>query len=268
MTVVSRNGVFCSNYVEAPLAFEAPLALERESMNTSTENSVSVLLAGRAGVYRILQNLLGNEPNEETFQQLESTITRDIFSLFATDEGEYKQALDALLAEAAVCRSGGTEALERLRNGFTALFVGPGKVEANPWESFYLSRDNTLFQSITLEVRKAYVAQGLLPQAYPNVADDHVALELDFMARLAEKLEDAFEANDSQKANDCLSASESFVREHLINWIPTFAEVLGNARHSCFYRETGNVLAAFLPIDLQALGEVREVMKGASGQIR
>jgi TorA maturation chaperone TorD len=233
-------------------------------MNTPTENSVSILLAGRAGVYRILQGLLGNEPNEEILQQLGSAAVHDVLSLFATAEGEYGQALDVLLAEAAVCRSGGTEAIEQLSNGFTALFVGPGKVEADPWESFYLSRDNTLFQSTTLEVRKAYVAQGLLPQAYPNVADDHVALELDFMARLAERLEDAFEANDSQRAGEYLFASESFIREHLINWIPAFVKVLGKARHSYFYREAGNVLAAFLPIDLQVLKEIREVLKDES----
>jgi TorA maturation chaperone TorD len=232
-------------------------------MNASTEKSVSILLAGRAGVYRILQNLLGNEPSEEALQQLKSAAAHDVLSLFATEEGEYKQALDVLLAEAAVCCSGGAEAIERLSNGFTALFVGPGKVEADPWESFYLSRDNTLFQSITLEVRKAYVAQGLLPQAYPHVADDHVALELDFMARLAERLEDAFESNDSHKASEYLLASESFAREHLINWIPAFAEVLGKAQHSYFYREAGNLLVAFLPIDLQVLEEIRVVLESA-----
>jgi TorA maturation chaperone TorD len=236
------------------------LASKRESINTPTENSASILLAGRAGVYRILQNLLGNEPSEETLQQLGNAATHEVLSLFVTEEGEYGQALDVLLAEAAVCRSGGSEAIEQLSNGFTALFVGPGKVEADPWESFYLSRDNTLFQSTTLEVRKAYVAQGLLPQAYPNVADDHVALELDFMARLAERLEDAFEANDSHVAVECLFASESFIGEHLINWIPAFAEALKKARHSYFYREVGNVLAAFLPVDLQVLGEVRGVL--------
>jgi TorA maturation chaperone TorD len=236
-------------------------------MNTPTENSASILLAGRAGVYRILQNLLGNEPSEETLQQLENTATYDVLSLFATDEGEYKQALDALLVEIAVCCTGKAEVLERLSNGFTALFVGPGKVEADPWESFYLSRDNTLFQSITLEVRKAYVAQGLLPQAYPNVADDHVALELDFMARLAERLEDAFEKNDSHAAIEYLSASESFIRAHLINWIPAFAEVLEKARHSYFYREVGNLLAAFLPLDLQVLGEIREVVSGGGFEV-
>jgi TorA maturation chaperone TorD len=235
-------------------------------MNTPTENSVSILLAGRAGVYRILQNLLGNEPSEETLQQLKSAATHDVLSLFATEEGEYKQALDALLAEAAVCCSGGIEAIERLSSGFTALFVGPGKVEADPWESFYLSRDNTLFQSITLEVRKAYVAQGLLPQAYPNVADDHVALELDFMARLAERLESAFESNDSHKAGEYLFASESFIHEHLTRWIPAFAEVIRKARHSYFYHEAGAVLAAFLPIDLQVLGEIQEVLKCESGE--
>jgi TorA maturation chaperone TorD len=234
-------------------------------MTTSVENSISILLAGRAGVYRILQNLLGNEPNEETLQQLEGTAAYNVLSLFATEEGEYKQALDALLVKVVACRSEGLEAIERLNSNFTRLFVGPGKVEADPWESFYLSRDNTLFQSITLEVRKAYVAQGFIPQNYPHVADDHIALELDFVARLAEKLENAFGAHDFHAMSDYLFASESFIREHFIVWIPAFVEVLQKARHSYFYSEVGNLLAAFLPLDLQVLEEVREVLKPENG---
>jgi TorA maturation chaperone TorD len=229
-------------------------------MITPVENSVSILLAGRAGVYRILQNILGNEPSEETLSQLEDTAARDVLSLFAT-EGEYGQILDALFTESAIRRLDGPDAIERLNNEFTALFVGPGKVEADPWESFYLSRDNTLFQSITLEVRKAYVAQGFIPQRYPNVADDHVALELDFMTRLAERLASAFETHDSRATADYRFASESFIREHLINWVPAFANALRKAKHARFYHKAGDLLEAFLPIDLRALSEIQEVLE-------
>jgi TorA maturation chaperone TorD len=84
------------------------------------------------------------------------------------------------------------------------------------------------------------------------------------MARLAEKLENAFESNDFHAATEYLSASESFIRKHLINWIPAFAEILRKARLSYLYCEAGNLLAAFLPIDLQMLEEIRKVLKSES----
>jgi TorA maturation chaperone TorD len=104
------------------------------------------------------------------------------------------------------------------------LFVGPGRVEANPWESTYVSSDNTIFQKVTLEVRKAFVSQELLPAAYPNVADDHIALELDFMAALAGRADDAYRAADCQKFRTALEASRDFLDKHDVDEL--FADTL------------------------------------------
>jgi TorA maturation chaperone TorD len=233
-------------------------------MMDEAEN-IQVVLAGRGGVYRILQNLMGNEPNRETLENLVGQASRDVLSLFAAGEGEYQTALTALFAVAEEClRDGGDGTKdagvpEQLPNAFTRLFVGPGNTEAPPWESLYLTNDGALFQPSTLEVRKAYVAQGFIPQSYPHVADDHLALELDFMARLAEKALEAFSAGGqvgSERAKALLSASQAFLRGHLLKWVPTFATKLREAKHSYFYKEVVNLLETFLSIDLQAIEEV------------
>ncbi|MDR1184729.1 MAG: molecular chaperone TorD family protein [Coriobacteriales bacterium] len=216
---------------------------------------ISVLLAGRAGVYRVLQNLLGNEPTAETVEQLNGMAAQAVLSLFASDKGEYQQALGVLFAVAKDCQTSGPDALERLQNSFTRLFVGPGKVEADPWESYYATNNRVLFQESTLEVRKAYVAQGFIPQSYPHVADDHIALELDFMAQLAQRALDSFMAGDSEKTASALAASKNFLDTHLLAWVPLFADHLAHAKHAGFYGEVGHVLEAFLPIDYSALDE-------------
>ncbi len=218
-----------------------------------TNENITVLLAARAAAYRILQNIFGNEPNMEGLNSLNSQASRDVLGLVA--EGENPSAPSLFLAVER-CLQGKEEQLDQLKVSFTRLFVGPGNMEAPPWESLYLSKESSLFQASTLEVRKAYVAQGFIAQSYPNVADDHIGLELDFMARLAEKAAESFSAGDTVVTKEYLIASASFLDQHLLVWIPLFVAVLTKADHADFYREAGAVLEELLSVDQRSIQEV------------
>lgn len=61
------------------------------------------------------------------------------------------------------------------------MFIGPRELPAPPWESSYLNEDKLLFQEETLQVRMSYLKYNFIPKNYPHEADDHIALELDFM---------------------------------------------------------------------------------------
>lgn len=219
-------------------------------------DSGAVLLAARAAVYRTIQNLLGNEPSIDFLTQLAGDTAREVLAIFGQAEVEYSAALEELYAVLCNGLESADQFQAKLENSFTRLFVGPGNVEAAPWEPLYLGKENTLFQPSTLEVRRAYVAQGFIPRQYPNVADDHIALELDFMAALAERSEAAFLEKDNQGAAECLVASKDFLEQHLLVWVPAFVKALRAAKYSYFYQEVGNLLEVFLPIDQHALDEL------------
>lgn len=226
-------------------------------------DNVRIVLSARAGVYRTLQNALGNEPSPEMLEQLSGEAVRSVFLLFDTGQGAYENAAERLFAVSAECLRGGEEALSSLEGRFTRLFVGPGGTEGNPWESFYLNTDKTIRQGVTLEVRRDYVAQGFIPQAYPCVSDDHIAIELDFLAKLAERAEAAWAVEDTAKTLDALEASEAFLREHLAQWAGLFSRALSSAKHgAALYQEAAEVLEAFIPIDLEALADIRCVAQG------
>jgi TorA maturation chaperone TorD len=220
-------------------------------------DAIQVLLAGRAGVYRVLQNVVGNEPTEEMLEQLSSESTREVFLLFGDKQTEYGKAVAALQHKAKKCKAGGSDALYALESGFARLFVGPNPPEAAPWESFYLSGESGLFHKITLEVRNVYRTQGLLPAAYPKVADDHLAIELDYLARLAERAEAFRASGDLEKVSSALNASEEFLQAHLIKWASKCADRIGVSKYADFYQEVAAVLVEFLPIDLAALDELK-----------
>lgn len=225
-------------------------------------DNVRIVLSARAGVYRALQNALGNEPSAEMLEQLSGDAARSVFLLFDTGQGVYAKAVESLFTASAECLKGGEEALSSLEGRFTRLFVGPGGTEGNPWESFYLNTDKTIRQGVTLEVRRDYVAQGFIPRAYPCVSDDHIAIELDFLAKLAERAEAAWAAEDTAKALEALEASEAFLREHLAQWVGLFSLALGGAKHgAAFYQEAAGVLEAFIPIDLEVLADIQRVAK-------
>lgn len=223
-------------------------------------DAIQVLLAGRAGVYRVLQNAMGNEPSEEMLDQLSSESARQVFLLFDDAQTEYGKAVDALIHRARECKAGGGTALYALESGFARLFVGPNPPEAAPWESFYLSGESGLFHKITLNVRNVYRSQGLLPAAYPNVADDHLAIELDYLTRLAERAETFWVSGNSESRENVrssLTSSEEFLQEHLIRWASKCADRISASKYANFYQEVAAVLVEFLPIDLAALNELK-----------
>ncbi len=228
----------------------------------SDMDNVRILLAARAGVYRALQNALGNEPSIEMLEQLSSDDVKEVFLLFDSGQENYKQTVENLFAVSAEYVHGGESAITALEGRFTRLFVGPGGTEGNPWESFYLNTDKTIRHGVTLEVRKNYVVQGLIPQAYPTVSDDHIAIELDFLAKLAGRAEEAWMDGDIATTYNNLKASEDFLCEHLAKWVDLFCAALGSAKHGAsFYLETAKVLEAFTIIDLEVLCDIQDAIQ-------
>ena len=90
----------------------------------------------------------------------------------------------ALLAE--FCQGWNPEQLGALTWDFNRLFVGPGEMLAAPWESVYRSKTKLTFQEPTLQVRATYERFGVQAPAMHREPDDHLGLELAFMATLSD----------------------------------------------------------------------------------
>ena len=114
--------------------------------------------------------------------------------------------------------------LEAAKDEYTRLFIGPVSLVAPPWESVYGQQDALLFQESTLEVRNTYRRFGLIPEGYPHVADDSLALELHFMTLLAQRSLDAFYAGEDADLSESLTGASDFLRKHLLVWVPKFTE--------------------------------------------
>ncbi len=222
------------------------------------DESVAVALAGRTTTYKLLHALIGNEPTVSTVCIFLNQEVYEVLDLYSNASKEYAIALNDLLEAIRARKEQVEEFVDQLSIDYSRLFVGPRKNEVEPWESIYRSNEKTLFQATTLEVRKAYVAQDLIPSGYPNVADDHIGIELDFMAKLAER---AYEANmhgDKDNLLKALKASMDFLDKHLLEWMPRFAESFKKAKHGEFYGKAANLISLFIAIDRDLLGEITQ----------
>lgn len=215
------------------------------------------VLAARQYLYRAYQCLLGSEPKGKAFEVFDAALFEEACAILDLDVPE---RLVGLVRES----RGDETCLEALQSEYVRVLVGPGELPSAPWESAQLSGDGALFSRLTLDVRNAYRVQGFLPQEYPRVADDHIALECGFLAEMAARALELWEAGDEEGCTKALAASRVFLEEHPLRWVNAFAGGLDERRHP-FYRAVAEALAVFMATDSRWLASASEVDGDARG---
>ncbi|WHY84281.1 molecular chaperone TorD family protein [Neobacillus novalis] len=147
------------------------------------------------------------------------------------------------------------EQIKREQQEFQRLFIGPGPLGAPPWESYYRSREQLLFEEWTYQIRERYHRFGLQYCKENNEPDDHLLLELEFMVYLSDL---CLFATKDHRLDKLLATQISFLEEHLLIWIPYFCEKVIENTSSQLYLGAAMLLEDFLSFDLESLVEVRE----------
>ena len=173
------------------------------------------------------------------------TVFDTLSALFIRPEGEdtlqrYKEMLPAAAALAAEL---GTDSkpFERalvtpkpkaveLEREYAKLFLGVGTETVPLSESAWTSPQQILCQEAQLECRKAYLDAGLETAGLLGVPEDHLGMELGFMAVLILK-------EDTEGA-------ARFFAAHPAKWLPGFAEALRLRGDAVFFREVADILDA------------------------
>ncbi|RJE47272.1 dehydrogenase [Dehalobacter sp. MCB1] len=217
----------------------------------SGQDSIAILLANRTYLYRLLQNFFGNEPTSEAIAILNSDHTTTSFYLLSIED-----SLELIKDFAEQFKSNSEETLNKCRCEYTRLFIGPNRLPAPPWESVYVMKERLIFQESTFKVRQCYLEYNFLPVHYRLEADDHIALELDFMVNLSRLAESAFEVKDMDKVRRILGDQQTFLNEHLLVWTPQYISDLQAATLHPLYQGVANMLRAFLNADRDVVKEI------------
>ena len=229
-------------------------------MNDQTKEAVELLLSNRLFLYSLMHKLFGREPDEELLNILTDEHTGEAFGLLSEEEKDIMDRTAVFLSEIREEKQN-PAFLEETKDEYTRLFIGPVSLVAPPWESVYGQKDAMLFQESTLEVRNTYRQYGLIPEGYPHVADDSLALELHFMALLAQRGLDAFYAGKNDDLTADLTGSSDFLKKHLLVWVPKFLERMKGAKTNILYPQMCLVLDEFLRKDAETVKEILKALE-------
>lgn len=145
---------------------------------------------------------------------------------------------------------------------YTRLFEGPGAAPAPPYASFHLNAGR-LMGPETLAVRGAYLDSRVAHVRSGAIPDDHIAVELAFMELLSEDANAALRREDAPGCQRSLEAQASFVRAHLLPWVPRFCRCVADAAPGGFFEGLAKVTQAHLETDREWLEDTLSVLKNS-----
>ena len=208
--------------------------------------------AERSRIYGLLAHVYYHEPTARFLKSFMDPAFLGTLEEIGIDLGEYfhGRSMDEIVEELAV--------------EYTRLFLGPGK-HIYPYESAYRDEEDSRGRDAGAEVRSLIQASGLNYAPDYRDAPDHVSIQLEFMEKLTEAEDRAWQEDDADTAIGHLETERRFLRDHLSIWVPEFSErVAADARNS-FYREMAVLTRAFVLADADAVEESIEEVRTPGG---
>lgn len=198
------------------------------------------ILQERAGVYRLLRALYSYPISEDL---LSTVLELKALPNIETGDG-LKKIQSGLVGDLA-------DKVEVLNTEMTRLLEGPGITPAPPYASYFLNQGQLMGNS-ALIARQFYQEWRVEPDLKFNIPDDHITLEMGFLAHLAQI---ALE-NDSEDQEQILEASRDFLKKSLIPWLSQFCRAMTKASKLPFFVGLAEFTHAYVHSDFAWLNFV------------
>ncbi|WP_280771630.1 TorD/DmsD family molecular chaperone [Salipaludibacillus daqingensis] len=130
---------------------------------------------------------------------------------------------------------------------FNKLFIGPYKLLAPPYESTYLNHDKLLMRAETLSVRSFYEKANIQVDGKGQIPDDHIALELEFIAFLLHQL------NQENELTAIKALLEEFLNEHLGKWIDEHLDLVNKQAKTDYCKAWAIIIRRIIHLDLNRM---------------
>lgn len=205
-------------------------------MEQANLNTWKTTLMGESLLFGLLGKVLYQDLDKAW---LETLIHEDVFAEapFGADQLEVKRGLELLSRWSDEnCKGISEDEFKAIKQDHLHLFIGVDKVLAPVWESVYFSEKRLVFQEQTLQVREWFSRFGLQAERLNREPDDHIGLELSFIAHLASLALQAIDSDDRETFEKILQAQRDFLFEHLLRWGPPWAHLVKEHAETDFYR--------------------------------
>ncbi len=208
------------------------------------------LMNMRARTYGLLANLFREEVDADSLRELQAMRFPTATGNAKVDEG-YHLLYDYL-------KTAWDDSVTELAIDFVRTFIGHGVnaySAAYPYESVYTSERRLMMQEARAEVL-ATLRENELKRGNWNEAEDHIALELEFMQRMALRAAEALSDNAEDEAIAYLRTSYDFLENHLLNWVPMLVADMRMHARTLFYQGLGQLTLGSLQEDEAVLREL------------
>lgn len=135
---------------------------------------------------------------------------------------------------------------------FNKLFVGPGKLLAPPYESYYRNPERIFMQKETMAVRDFYSSAGVNVKRLNSQPDDFIALEFEFICFLLYKA-NAHISNDPDMTSYYLQLYSEFLDKHLSKWIFNHCQDILAKSTSDFCKGMAIITKSFIEDELKKI---------------
>lgn len=204
------------------------------------------LQEARVTAYALLARLFRREVDRALLEGLVESDAEVVFKPGMLGEGEMESTLHELAADYA-----------------RVFLMGRGSV--HPYESAYTSDKGLLMQEAFRDVQACYAASGFEVSPDSDEMADHVALELEFMARLASRMREAMAEDNVADARSLLDRQRSFHRIHL-RWIARFAKDVEARAETEWYGTVARILDDVVASDGVLMEELDAFLREAESR--
>ena len=200
----------------------------------------------RSGLYGFLAEVFRAEPTPALLRKIR--------------DGRFVETLTAAEAHLGEDFAAQPEAelLEDLAVEYTRLFLGPGK-HVHPYAATYLGGAGaSLCGPTTVWARDFMERAGFTLMPEHHGLPDHVGVELEFMAGMAEREARAIEGSDLEAAAECRWIQKEFLQNHLGRWLPEFCGHAAEHAELTFYREMARLAGRFIESEAEYFAQAEK----------
>lgn len=143
--------------------------------------------------------------------------------------------------------------LQDLAEDYAFLFLGVGSKNVSLCESAYRSAGGLLFQGSYFDIVQRYTEVGLAKRPDFPEPEDHLSVELSYMANLCRLVIDSAENRRREEITRYCIYQKTFLQDHLMTWVPDFFKSLLEADPSTFYSAIAHLLKGFISLDAEII---------------
>lgn len=218
-------------------------------MSESNEDLIS-LMDMRACTYGMLARLFRVEVDAEVLEELQGMRFPVATGNTLVDQGYHDMYV--------YLKGAWEDSITELAIDYVRTFIGHGVngySAAYPYESVYTSARRLMMQEARAEVLQIMRENNLKRDKWTE-GEDHIALECEFMQRMALRTVDALKRDDEDGALELLKTQSNFANDHLLNWMPMLVADMEKFSKTDFYRGLGKLAMGYVKEDVEVLTEL------------